>query len=82
VLKRRYKDIVQDLMVEENMNIQAATLQVLASDEFRRLSLNSGTQMLSGKIIEIRDEYRHVLHLLKSQHKFDTSESTSTASLS
>ena len=64
------------------MNIQAATLQVLASDEFRRLSLNSGTQMLSGKIIEIRDEYRHVLQLLKSQHKFDGSESSSTASLS
>jgi len=44
---------------------------VLASDEFKRLSLNSGTQMLSNKIIEIRDEYRHVMHLLKSQHQFD-----------
>ena len=44
---------------------------MLASDEFKRLSLNSGTQMLSNKIIEIRDEYRHVMHLLKSQHQFD-----------
>jgi hypothetical protein len=36
-------------------------MQVLASDEFRRLSLNSGTELLTNKIIEIRDEYRHVL---------------------
>jgi hypothetical protein len=51
---------------EENTNIQQATLQILASEEFRRMSLDSGTQMLTQKIIEIRDEYRHVMHLLKS----------------
>jgi len=42
-LKKRYKEIINELMVEENMNIHAVTLQVLQSEEFKRLSLNSGT---------------------------------------
>eukprot|EP00347_Sterkiella_histriomuscorum_P014966 403358822 len=78
-LKNRYHDIVKELQVEENMNIQAATHQILSSDEFRRMSLGSGTKLLTSKIIEIRDEYRHVMSLLKSQHQFDENATASSS---
>ena len=47
------------------MNIQQTTLQIIGSDNFRRLSARSGSKMLSDKVIEIRDEYRQVMNLLK-----------------
>jgi hypothetical protein len=43
------------------------------------MSLGSGTKLLTDKIIEIRDEYRHVMALLKSQHQFDENPTASSS---
>jgi len=51
--------------MEENMNIMNATAEILADEDFKRMSYNSQTTMLTKKVIDIRDEYRHVLSLLK-----------------
>ena len=65
LIKLKYQDICHDLVMEENMNIMNATAEVIGSDDFRRMSYNSQTNMLSTRIIDIRDEYRHVMNLLK-----------------
>ena len=64
-LKHKYTDICHDLVMEENMNIMNATAEILADEDFKRMSYNSQTTMLTKKVIDIRDEYRHVLSLLK-----------------
>jgi hypothetical protein len=65
-LKERYREIVGELAAEETANIQAATLQVLQSEDFRRLSLQSASRVLTQRIVDIREEYRHVLQLLRA----------------
>ena len=62
---------MNDLVYEENYNIQVTTRQVLESEQFNRLSMNSQAKLLTQKIIDIRNEYRHVVHLLKNQHNFE-----------
>jgi len=52
--------------MEENQNIMNATAELLNSEEYKRMSTSTQTNVLSRKIIDIRDEYRHVLALLKS----------------
>jgi hypothetical protein len=38
------------------------------------MSINSKTALLTKRIIDIRDEYRNVIQLLKKQHNFDEDE--------
>ena len=65
-LREKYKEICSDLVEEENFNIQATTSQILMSEDYRRASINTKSNMISEKIIEIRDEYRNVMDLLKN----------------
>lgn len=53
------------------MNIKATVRQLLELDNFNKLSIEERTQMITTKIVDIRDEYRQVMALLKSQHNFE-----------
>lgn len=81
-LEQKYKELYEELEKEEDASIYFATKKVFSSPRFCKMSVNSKATFLAAEIVNVREEYRTTLKLLKEQEAVENQEVASCAILS
>ena len=78
-LEQKYKELYEELEKEEDASIYLTAKKVFTSPKFCKMSLNSKANFLAAEIVNVREEYRSIVRLLKEQESVENQEAASGA---